>query len=30
MVFDPAEPDIDEFQFVREYWSDIAYGEYKE
>ena len=30
VVFYPTEPDIDESQFVSEYWSAIAFGECKE
>ena len=30
MVFDPTEPDIDEYQFVREYLLASAYSELKE
>ena len=30
MIFDLIEPDIDDSQFVREDWSDSAYGERKE
>ena len=30
MVFDTTEPDIDEFQFVCEYWYASAYSECKE
>ena len=30
MVFDPTDTEIDNYKFVREYWSDSAYIECKE
>ena len=30
VVFDPTDPDIDNFQFIHEDWSAISYGEFKE
>ena len=30
MIFDPLEPDIDDYQFASEDWLDSSYGEYKE